>query len=85
MPIPCDHLAAFYDRLVQDEGMVLVECARGFGSGLGFLFDRPLPVERLRGMSRPNFVHLIASRELVFCEHCWQSLGEWSRHRAHWS
>ncbi|MEO8504294.1 MAG: hypothetical protein ABI609_10400 [Acidobacteriota bacterium] len=81
----CEHLLPLLLLLVRDYSLHLVERAEGYGSGLGFLFDGELPLEDLRLIERQPFVHVIASRRLVFCERCWQSLGEWKLHRNEWT
>ena len=81
----CEHLLPLLQALVHFHGLRLVERAEGLGSGLGFLFDGALPLEELADLPRPEFVHVIASRGLVFCERCWQSLGEWKLHKDAWN
>jgi hypothetical protein len=81
----CEHLLPLLQRLVHAHGLRLVERADGLGSGLGFLFDAELPLEELAALPRPEFVHVIASRGLIFCERCWQSLGEWKLHKDAWN
>src|SRR5690349_16797738 len=81
----CEHLLPLLRRLVHAHGLRLVERADGLGSGLGFLFDAELPLEELAALPRPEFVHVIASRGLIFCERCWQSLGEWKLHKDAWN
>ena len=81
----CEHLLPLLQRLVHAHGLRLVERAEGLGSGLGFLFDAELPLDELAELPRPEFVHVIASRGLIFCERCWQSLGEWRVHKDAWN
>lgn len=81
----CEHLLPLLELLVHGHGLHLVERVEGLGSGLGFLFDGELPIAELAAAPREPFVHVIASRRLVFCERCWQSLGEWALHRDQWS
>ncbi len=81
----CEHLLPLLQRLVHTHGLRLVERAEGLGSGLGFLFDGELPLEEMAELPRPEFVHVIASRGLIFCERCWQSLGEWRVHKDAWN
>ena len=81
----CEHLLPLLQRLVHTHGLRLVERAEGMGSGLGFLFDGQLPLEEIAELPRPEFVHVIASRGLIFCERCWQSLGEWRVHKDAWN
>ncbi len=83
--VVCEHLLPLLQRLVHGHGLRLVERADGFGSGLGFLFDAALPLEELASLPREPFVHVIASRGLIFCERCWQSLGEWKEHKDSWN
>ena len=81
----CEHLLPLLQRLVHAHGLRLVERAEGLGCGLGFLFDAELPLDELAALPRPEFVHVIASRGLIFCERCWQSLGEWRVHKDAWN
>jgi len=81
----CEHLLPLLLCLVHTHGLRLVARAEGLGSGLGFLFDAALPLEELQKLPRPVFVHVIASRGLIFCERCWQSLGEWQLHKDAWN
>lgn len=81
----CEHLLPLLELLVREHGLRLVERAEGLGSGLGFLFDGELPIAELAAAPRAPFVHVMASRRLVFCERCWHSLGEWELHRNQWT
>ena len=83
--VVCQHLQPLLEGLVREHGLRVVERAEGFGSGLAFLLDGELPIEELAAAPREPFVHVIASRRLVFCERCWQSLGEWKLHRDQWT
>jgi hypothetical protein len=84
-PTVCEHLLPLLQRLVHAYGLRLVERAEGLGCGRGYLFDAALPLEELAALPRPEFVHVIESRGLVFCERCWQSLGEWKAQKDAWN